>query len=50
MTDYMVSANEARDLLGSGESSYWRDLGARREGAPAWGRRLVLRAAEAWGR
>lgn len=26
----------------------WRDLGARREGAPAHGRRLVLRAAVAW--
>ena len=32
------------------QAAAWRDLGARREGAPAWGRRLVLRAAEAWGR
>lgn len=32
------------------QAEAWRDLGARREGAPAWGRRLVLRAAEAWGR
>lgn len=32
------------------QAAAWADLGARREGAPAWGRRLVLRAAEAWGR
>lgn len=32
------------------QAAAWQDLGARREGAPAWGRRLVLRAAEAWGR
>jgi len=32
------------------QAAAWGDLGARREGAPAWGRRLVLRAAEAWGR
>lgn len=32
------------------QAAAWVDLGARREGAPAWGRRLVLRAAEAWGR
>lgn len=30
------------------QTAAWEDLGARREGAPAWGRRLVLRAAEAW--
>lgn len=32
------------------QAEAWADIGARREGAPAWGRRLVLRAAEAWGR
>jgi hypothetical protein len=32
------------------QAAAWGDLGARREGAPAWGRRLVLRAAETWGR
>lgn len=32
------------------QAAAWEDVGARREGAPAWGRRLVLRAAEAWGR
>lgn len=32
------------------QAAAWGDLGARREGAPAWGRKLVLRAAEAWGR
>jgi len=32
------------------QSEAWRDLGARREGAPMHGRRLVLAAATAWGR
>lgn len=32
------------------QAAAWGDLGARREGAPAWGRKLVLRAADAWGR
>lgn len=32
------------------QTAAWEDLGARREGAPAHGRRLVLRAAAAWGR
>lgn len=32
------------------QAAAWGDLGARREGAPSHGRRLVLRAAEAWGR
>ena len=30
------------------QSESWEDLGARREGAPAHGRRVVLRAAAAW--
>lgn len=30
------------------QSEAWEDLGARREGAPAHGRRVVLRAAAAW--
>lgn len=30
------------------QSEAWEDLGARREGAPAHGRRVVLRAATAW--
>ncbi len=34
----------------SAQSDAWRDVGARREGAPAHGRHLVLRAAGAWGR
>ena len=37
-------------FAGDEQAAAWADLGARREGAPAWGRRLVLRAAEAWGR
>lgn len=32
------------------QSAAWADLGARREGAPMHGRRLVLAAATAWGR
>ena len=32
------------------QSAAWADLGARREGAPIHGRRLVLAAATAWGR
>lgn len=32
------------------QTAAWEDIGARREGAPAHGRRLVLRAAAAWGR
>lgn len=32
------------------QAARWRDLTARRDGAPAHGRRLVLAAATAWGR
>ena len=37
-------------FAGAAQTAAWRDLGARRIGAPAHGRRLVLRAADAWDR
>lgn len=41
----------ARGLAPDGTLATWqRDLGARREGAPALGRRVLLAAAGAWGR